>query len=57
MGPRRIYRACRRAGGTPRGMVDCMTAAVALRNRARLLTADSDLEQMARVMSIDLENV
>src|SRR5260370_7734478 len=27
----RIYRRCRRAGVTPRGMVDCMIAAVALR--------------------------
>lgn len=51
----RIYRACRRAGVTPRGMVDCMIAAVALRSGASLLTTDSDLEQVARVMRIELD--
>lgn len=54
-GATRIYRACRRAGVTPRGMVDCMIAAVALRNRASLLTADSDLDHVARLMSIELD--
>lgn len=54
-GATRIYRACRHAGVTPRGMVDCMIAAVALRSGASLLTADSDLEQVARVMRIELD--
>lgn len=54
-GATRIYRACRRAGVTPRGMIDCMIAAVALRNRASLLTADSDLDRVARVMSIEID--
>lgn len=53
-GATRIYRACRRAGVTPRGMVDCMIAAVALRSGASLLTADSDLDHVARVMKIQL---
>ncbi len=54
-GATRIYRACRSAGVTPRGMVDCMIAAVALRSGARLLTADSDLDHVAQVMGIELD--
>jgi hypothetical protein len=51
-GATRIYRRCRRSGVTPRGMVDCMIAAVALRHGARLLAADSDLDRVADVMGI-----
>lgn len=54
-GATRIYRTCRRAGVTPRGMVDCMIAAVALRSGTSLLTADSDLDHVARVMGIELD--
>jgi len=54
-GASRVYRACRGSGVTPRGMVDCMIAAVALRSEARLLTADSDLGHVARVMDIELD--
>ena len=54
-GATRIYRSCRRAGVTPRGMVDCMIAAVAWRHGASLLAADADLERVAAVMSIELE--
>ena len=50
-GATRIYRTCRRSGVTPRGMI----AAVALRSGASLLTADSDLDHVARVMRIDLD--
>jgi predicted nucleic acid-binding protein len=51
----RIYRRCRRAGVTPRGMVDCMIAAVAWRHRATLLAYDADLDRLARVIGIDLD--
>ena len=54
-GATRIYRRCRRAGITPRGLIDCMIAAVALRHGASLLALDSDLEQVADVMGIGLE--
>ncbi len=54
-GATRIYRTCRRAGVTPRGMVDCMIAAVALRHGARLLSADADLDRIADVMGIPLD--
>jgi predicted nucleic acid-binding protein len=51
----RIYRTCRRAGVTPRGMLDCMIAAVALRHGAKLLAADTDLNHVANVMGIPME--
>jgi predicted nucleic acid-binding protein len=51
----RIYRRCRRAGVTPRGMVDCMIASVAWRHRAVLLARDADLERIAMVMGIELD--
>src|SRR5262249_61564782 len=43
----RIYRRCRRAGVTPRGLVDCMIAAVAWRRRAALLAHDADMLRVA----------
>jgi predicted nucleic acid-binding protein len=51
-----IYRRCRRAGVTPRGMVDCMIASVALRHRATLLAADVDLSRVATIIGIDLDD-
>lgn len=50
-----IYRLCRRAGVTPRGMIDCMIASVARRHRATLLAADVDLSRVAAVVGIDLD--
>jgi predicted nucleic acid-binding protein len=51
----RIYRRCRQAGVTPRGLVDCMIAAVALRHRATLLACDADLDRVARIMDIEMD--
>ena len=51
----RIYRRCRQAGITPRGLIDCMVAAVAWRCRATLLACDSDLCHVARVIGIELD--
>jgi len=51
-----IYRRCRRAGVTPRGIVDCMIASVALRHRATLLVADVDLSRVAIIVGIDLDD-
>jgi predicted nucleic acid-binding protein len=51
----RIYRRCRTAGITPRGMVDCMVAAVAWRHRAVLLAYNADLTRVAQVIGIDLD--
>jgi hypothetical protein len=52
----RIYRRCRSAGITPRGMVDCMIATVAWRERAKLLANDADLKSVASVIGIDLDD-
>jgi predicted nucleic acid-binding protein len=50
-----IYRACRRVGVTPRGMIDCMIAAVALRLGATLLAFDVDMNRVAEVTGISLD--
>ena len=50
-----IYRRCRQVGYTPRGMIDCMIAAVAWRRGAALLCRDVDLERVAAVMGIELD--
>ena len=51
----RIYRRCRGAGFTPRGMVDCMIAAVAWRHAVSLLAQDVDLRRLALVVGIELD--
>ncbi len=51
----RVYRRCRATGVTPRGMVDCMIAAVAWRHGATLLAHDSYIDRVARVIGVDLD--
>lgn len=51
----RIYRRCRRVGITPRGLIDCMIAAVAWRRGAALLAQDVDLLRVADVVGIVLD--
>ncbi|HVT75420.1 MAG TPA: PIN domain nuclease [Acidimicrobiales bacterium] len=51
----RIYRTCRRAGVTPRGLVDCLIASVASRSGMRLLQCDADLARVAEVIGLPLE--
>jgi predicted nucleic acid-binding protein len=51
----RIYRRCRKAGVTPRGMVDCMIAAVAHRRSLTLLAWDADMFRVAEVIGIELD--
>jgi predicted nucleic acid-binding protein len=43
-----IYRDCRRNGYTPRSLVDCLIAAVAIRHDVRLLHDDRDFDAIAR---------
>ncbi len=50
-----IYRRCRRAGVTPRGLLDCMIAAVGWRRRATLLAHDVDLSRVAGVIGLGLD--
>ena len=51
----RIYRRCRAAGITPRGMIDCMIASVAWRLGATLLAHDADMDRVAGVVGIALD--
>ena len=51
----RIYRRCRGAGVTPRGMLDCMIVAVAYRRGAALLSWDVEIDRVARVIGVELD--
>ncbi len=50
-----IYRRCRQAGITPRGLFDCMITAVALRHGASILTHDADMARIAEVVPVKLD--
>lgn len=43
-----LYRACRQRGDTVRRLVDCLIAAVAVREDVPVLHADSDFDVIAR---------
>ena len=51
----KLYRQCRAEGVTPRGLVDCMIAAVALRTGAIMLAMDVDMERLAAVAGIAMD--
>lgn len=51
----RIYRRCRANGVTPRGMIDCTIVAVAWRRGATLLAHDADIDRVAGVIGIELD--
>jgi predicted nucleic acid-binding protein len=51
----RIYRACRQEGVTPRGLIDCMIASVAHRHGVALLALDADVNRIADVVGIELD--
>jgi predicted nucleic acid-binding protein len=51
----RIYRRCRRAGITPRGMIDCMIMAVAWRSGVTVLAFDADFGRVAQVVGVALD--
>jgi hypothetical protein len=55
-GAARIYRQCRRAGVIPRGLIGCLTAAVARRHGATLLASRADLARVAEVVGIELDD-
>ncbi len=54
-GAAEVYQRCRRAGVTPRGMIDCMIVAVALRYGASILAADGDFGQVCPVVGVELD--
>ncbi len=51
----RVYRRCRAAGITPRGMIDCMITAVAWRHDATILAHDADIDRVARVVGVEID--
>ncbi len=50
-----LYRTCRRRGGTVRKLIDCLIAAVAVRERATILHNDRDFEALAKYTSLRTE--
>ena len=50
-----LYRACRRAGDTPRKLVDCLIAAVAIAATVPILHADSDFDLLARHTVLEMD--
>jgi predicted nucleic acid-binding protein len=54
-GAARIDRRCRGAGVTPRGLLDCAIASVAWRHGAAILAHDADLDRVARVVGIVID--
>jgi len=54
-GAMRIYRRCRAAGVTPRGLLDCVIASVAWRREAALLVHDADMNRVAGVIGIAVD--
>ncbi|HEY9565120.1 MAG TPA: PIN domain nuclease [Nocardioides sp.] len=52
----RIYRTCRRGGITPRGLIDCLIAAIALRTQSAVLAHDADFARLAAVIDMRLDN-
>lgn len=50
-----LYRTCRRMGETVRKLIDCLIAAVAIRERATILHNDRDFETLARHSRLRIE--
>lgn len=49
-----LYRRCRREGATVRSTLDCLVAAVAIRNGVPVLHNDRDFDALARHTELDL---
>lgn len=51
-----LHRSCRRGGETVRKLIDCLIAAVALRNGTPILHADRDFDTIARLSPLEVVN-
>ena len=49
-----IYRTCRRQGSTVRKLIDCLIAAVAIREGVPILHADADFDVIARYTTLEV---
>lgn len=47
-----LYRAARKAGKPVRGTIDCLIAAVCIREQATLLHADSDFDRLSEISEL-----
>lgn len=52
-----LYRTCRRGGESVRRIMDCLIAAIAVRNGVPVLHADADFETLARQTRLQTETV
>ena len=50
-----IWRACRRGGDTPRSLLDCLVAAVAVRADLPVLHSDRDYDAIARHVPLTVD--
>jgi predicted nucleic acid-binding protein len=49
-----LYRQCRISGDTPRKLIDCLIAAVAIRTGAPVLHSDTDFDVLAKHTGLDI---
>jgi predicted nucleic acid-binding protein len=49
-----LYRQCRISGDTPRKLIDCLIAAVAIRTGAPVLHSDTDFDVLAKHTPLDI---
>jgi predicted nucleic acid-binding protein len=52
-----LYRTCRRQGQTVRKLIDCLIAAVAIRERVAVLHADTDFEALAAHTGLEVHAI
>jgi hypothetical protein len=50
-----LYRVCRRDGETPRKLVDCLIAAIAIRTGVAVLHLDADFDVLSRHTSLSVD--
>jgi len=50
-----LYRICRRNGETPRRLIDCLIAAIAIRTDAAVLHVDADFDVLSRHTSLRID--
>jgi predicted nucleic acid-binding protein len=51
-----LYRICRRNGETPRRLIDCLIAAIAIRSDVEVLHLDTDFDVLARHTSLRIDS-
>jgi predicted nucleic acid-binding protein len=51
-----LYRICRRNGETPRRLIDCLIAAIAIRTDVAVLHVDADFDVLSRHTSLRIDS-